>query len=90
MVTFKPSSYLEEVRVRVPLNDDDINEAEEGFLLLVKVDEARSDPNDLKKVQYIYGGTTLILISDNDGRLSKKTMVDFNATTVHYQINLLT
>ena len=75
MVTFKPSSYLEEVRVRVPLNDDDINEAEEGFLLLVKVDEARSDPNDLKKVQYIYGGTTLCLLytspSPRDATLSR-------------------
>ena len=55
--------------VTIPIIDDRINEANEGFLLIVRANEARNNPSDLVNVRYIDEGVTLLRITDNDSEL---------------------
>ena len=55
-----------EKTVAIPFHDDDINEAPEGFLLVLTVNELNKE----KDVEFLRGGNvTLIRIGDNDGEL---------------------
>ena len=54
--------------VLIPIIDDKINEANEGFLLVVRANEARSNPSDLAKVVYKDEGVTLLRITDDDSK----------------------
>ena len=55
--------------VTIPIIDDRINEANEGFLLIVRANEARNNPSDLINVRYIDEGVTLLRITDDDSEL---------------------
>ena len=66
IITFPPSEIHMEKMVDIPFHDDDINEAPEGFLLVLTVNELNKE----KEVEFLRGGNvTLIRISDNDGKL---------------------
>ena len=69
MVTFPPSSTEELRNLNITVFDDLINEATEGYLLMLEVVEAMSDPQDIENLQFVNGGTSLIVILDNDGKL---------------------
>ena len=53
-------------QVLIPIINDRINEANEGFLLVVRANEARSNPSDLANVRYKDEGVTLLRITDDD------------------------
>ena len=53
-------------QVLIPIIDDRINEANEGLLLVVRANEARSNPSDLANVRYKDEGVTLLRITDDD------------------------
>ena len=59
-ITFPPSNRVAETTVEVSLVDDIINEEEEGFLLVIEVENATDT------VSLVRGGVALININDND------------------------
>ena len=67
-VTFPPSSTEVLQTLNITVFDDSINEATEGYLLMLVVDESMSDPQDVASLQLVNGGTSLIIVLDNDGK----------------------
>lgn len=65
MVTFPPSLTIQEREVFIPLVIDDINEAIEGFFVVV-VTENISDPS--VTIELVRGGVTLVNILDDDSK----------------------
>lgn len=61
--------------VSIPINNDLINEADEGFLVVVRANENKSDPQDTAELEYIGEGVTLAIISDDDGMLTSIVLV---------------
>ena len=59
-ITFLPNQRNEETTVEVSLVDDSINEEEEGFLLVIEVEDATDT------VSRVRDGVALININDND------------------------
>ncbi len=57
---FDPSSETETGSIEILFNDDSINEADEGFLLLIEVE--KTDQN----VAILRGGLTLVILVDED------------------------
>ena len=53
--------------VSILINNDLINEADEGFLVVVRANEDKSDPQDVAELEYVGNGVTLAIISDDDG-----------------------
>ena len=53
-------------KVLIPIIDDRINEANEGFMLVVRANEVLSDPQDLANVNYMDEGVTILRITDDD------------------------
>lgn len=63
-VRFPPSEFLLEQTVHIPFNNDDINEAPEGFFIVMTVSESNLEED----VRFIPGrNVTLIKIDDDDG-----------------------
>ena len=67
-VTIPPTGRVYFQEVFVPIFDDDINEADEGFYMMIEVDEAKSDPKDVAGLSYSFNGLTRIEIIDDDGK----------------------
>ena len=67
-LTISQSSSYQDVEIFIPLVDDDVNEATEGFLLVIGIDELASDPRDVENSEMIRNGVTLAVITDNDGK----------------------
>ena len=65
--TFEYSRKEYEFVVR--LNDDKIDEEQEGFFVKVEVDESQLHPKDRNRVKYVRG-IALIMIEDDDGENS--------------------
>lgn len=53
--------------VSIPIIADRINEATEGLMLVVRANEARSNPADIANLNYIDEGVCLLRITDDDG-----------------------
>lgn len=53
--------------VTIPFINDDINEAEEGFYLLITVNALLSDPTDVSNAIVLRNGVALVRIRDDDG-----------------------
>ena len=53
-------------KVLIPIIDDRINEANEGFMLVVRANEELSDPQDLANVDYMDEGVSILRITDDD------------------------
>lgn len=68
-VTFPPATSGAEVvmPVTIPFINDDTNEAEEGFYLLITVDTLQSDPTDVSNSVVLRNGVALVSIRDDDG-----------------------
>lgn len=52
--------------VVIPIIDDRINEANEGFILVVRANEALSNPSDIANLVYADEGVTVLRIVDDD------------------------
>ena len=77
-ITFPPSNNIQEKEVLISLVDDQINEAEEGFLVLVDADNIFI-PEEV--VDLIRDGVTVVKIVDND-RKQFHVVNNFNITTI--------
>lgn len=62
-VTFNQSAGIQGQEVAIPLIDDDINEAPEGFFVVV-MEESIAIPET--SVELVRNGVTLVKIEDND------------------------
>ena len=61
-VVFQPSPSISEQSVSLNLVDDVINEAQEGFYVMIEVME--SGPTD--QINFVRNGIALVRINDND------------------------
>ena len=52
--------------VTIPIIDDRINEATEGFLLIIRANRVNNNPSDLANLKYMDEGVTLLRITDDD------------------------
>ena len=52
--------------VRIDIFDDTINEADEGFLIVVRIDPAASNPEDIPNVALNRNGVALVTILNDD------------------------
>ena len=66
--TFAPSVDRESVDISIGLVDDEIDETEEGFLVVFSVDESASDSRDVANLQVLQD-VTLAVIVDDDRKL---------------------
>ena len=65
----QPGGTTVDQTVQIPIMDDRINEANEGFLLIVRADEIHSDPLDIANLGYMDEGVTLLRITDDDSKI---------------------
>ena len=65
-VTFAPSGSDMIVDVAINFFDDAINEADEGLLVVVRVDEAASDPQDVSNIALERNGVASVTIINDD------------------------
>ncbi len=61
---FPPSNLPQEEQIFIPYIDDGINEAEEGFLVIIEIDDTQTDP---ATVGFVNEGVALMLITNDDG-----------------------
>ena len=62
IITFTPSNANNDITVYIPIFDDEINEAEEGFMILLEL----VDSNLADSVDLLSRNCTLGRIDDND------------------------
>ena len=55
--------------VSIPITRDSFNEASEGFMIVMRPDESRSNPADVANIVYQNGGVALGVIDDDDREL---------------------
>lgn len=67
-LTFGSGSRNEERLIHIPLVDDNINEADEGFLLVIEIQDSGS-PTTSDDITLVRDGIALIVIADNDREL---------------------
>lgn len=68
-VTLLRDRTRQDVPVCIEIFDDNINEANEGFLLVLTIDEERTSSEILQVFDgFIRGGTALALIMDDDSK----------------------
>ena len=65
-VTFAPSGSDMIVDVAINFFDDAINEADEGLLVVVRVDEAASDQQDVSNIALERNGVASVTIINDD------------------------
>ena len=65
-VTFAASTSFETMTVKIDIFDDAINEADEGFLIVVTVDPAASNPQEVSNVTLDQNGVALVTILNDD------------------------
>ena len=65
-VTFAPSNSDMIVDVTINFLDDAINEANEGFLIVVRVDVNASDPQDVSNIALEREGVASVTILNDD------------------------
>ena len=63
-VTFQPSTGNVDENININLVDDIINEAQEGFFVVIEV--VQSGAGD--QINFVRNGVALIRINDNDGK----------------------
>ena len=59
------SDTRDDYTVAIPIVPDSINEADEGFMLVMTVNEARSSIN-MDEIAFLGGGVALAKIKDDD------------------------
>ena len=57
----EPSSNNVEIPINLDLVDDDINEADEGYILLIEIEGTTSD-----NITLVREGVALIVVADDD------------------------
>lgn len=65
-ITFSPSSSYVEQSVAIPLVNDDINEAEEGFILLIEIEDPGNTESTSDDIMLARDGVALIEVTDED------------------------
>ena len=76
-VTFPQTTSTVEVvmSITIPIINDDPNENEEGFYLLLTIDTLSSDSVDVANAVVLRNGVALVRIRDNDGETCTVTTV---------------
>ena len=76
-VTFPQTTSTVEVvmSITIPIINDDTNENEEGFYLLLTIDTLSSDSVDVANAVVLRNGVALVRIRDNDGETCTVTTV---------------
>ena len=67
-IVIPPGGNTIDQNVLIPIIDDRINEANEGFLLIVRANEAGNNLLDLANLEYMDEGVTLLRITDDDSK----------------------
>ena len=65
-VTFAASTSSETTAVRIDFFDDAVNEADEGFLIVLRVDPAASSLQEVLNVTLDQNGVALVTILNDD------------------------
>ena len=65
-VTFAASTSSETMAVRIDFFDDAVNEADEGFLIVLRVDPAASNQQEVSNVTLVRNGVALVTILNDD------------------------
>ena len=65
-ITFSLSTSFETMAVKIDIFDDAVNEADEGFLIVVRVDPDASNPQDVSNVTLDQNGVALVTILNDD------------------------
>ena len=65
-VTFAASTSSETLAVRIDFFDDAVNEADEGFLIVLRVDPAASSLQEVLNVTLDQNGVALVTILNDD------------------------
>lgn len=65
-VTFDPSSTNEEREIEIPLVDDEINEADEGFVLVIEMEDNGDRESVGEEIKLVRAGVALIRVADDD------------------------
>ena len=68
-VVLQASSTIDDYSVSIPITNDTINEASEGFMIVMRANEVKSNPEDIKNLQYQDNGVTLGVIDDDDRKI---------------------
>lgn len=65
-LVLKAGITRDDYTVSIPVTRDNINEAQEGFMIVMRVNEGKSNVEDVKNLQYRDNGVTLGIIDDDD------------------------
>lgn len=65
-LVLKAGITRDDYTVSIPVTRDDINEAQEGFMIVMRANEEKSSVEDVKNLQYRDNGVTLGIIDDDD------------------------
>lgn len=65
-VILKAGDTSDDYTVSIPITRDDINEANEGFMIVMRPNEEKSNAEDIKNLEYRDNGITLGVIADDD------------------------
>ena len=65
-LVIKASITSDDYTISIPITTDAINEASEGFMIVMRPDEARSNPEDVAKLTLSNNGVALGVIDDDD------------------------
>ena len=69
-VVIQASDTRDDYSVSIPITRDTINEASEGFMIVISANEAKSNPEDIKNLRHQDNGeVTLAVINDDDSKL---------------------
>ena len=66
LVTFTPSPGIQDFLVTIPLMNDDINEASEGFFVVIVQENITTTSSSEIPITLVRDGVTLVTIEDDD------------------------
>ena len=67
MVTIPASTENMQMEVTILVNNDEINEPNEGFLVVVTIESA-SDPQDAANAVFIHNGVSIVTVQNDDSK----------------------
>ena len=68
-VVLQASSTRDDYSVSIPITKDTINEASEGFMIVMRANAVKSNLEDVQNLQYQDNGVTLGVIDDDDRKI---------------------
>lgn len=65
-VIIRPTNSRDDYTAIIPITLDTINEADEGFMVVMRANEVRSNAGDVENLEFLGNGVTLAVIRDDD------------------------